>query len=221
MSKQPYTSYNPFFLIPFIAWVAIGGLLLIFFDKQILFAAVNTHYNAVGDVTMFYTTWIGEGVTITTLLLLLLFVIPAFRNWWYFITALLCNVLPTLVTQYVKHAANAPRPLKYFHEADWVHILPAWPRLYNQSFPSGHSTGAFALFCFLSMLLPLKYNKVGLLFFCLALAVAYSRLYVAAHFFADVYTGSIIGGSVSLATFSVMRRYQHYFFKKTNSLTNP
>jgi membrane-associated phospholipid phosphatase len=213
LTRKPYTSYNLFFLIPFVLWIATGGLLLILCDKQVLFAAFNTHHTDVSDIIMYYFTWLGEGNVVTIMLLLLLFIVPVFRNWWFFVAALLCNVLPTVVTQIIKHMANASRPLKYFHKAAWIHILPDWDHLYNQSFPSGHSTGAFALYCFLSMLLPVRYKWVGLLFFCIAFMVVYSRMYVAAHFFADVYTGSIIGGTVSLAAFSVMRRYQHYFFK--------
>lgn len=188
--------------------------MLLLFDKQTLFAAVNTHYTDWANVLMYYTTWIGEGLIISVILFLLLILVPSFRNWWYFVTALLCASLPALVSQWVKHWHNMPRPLNYFNKASWIHIMPDWPVLMKNSFPSGHTTGAFSLMCFLSLMLPAKYRAWGLLLFCVALMVAYSRLYLAAHFFEDVYAGSIIGGSVTLLIYTIMKHYQPYFSNK-------
>lgn len=213
LSKQPYTSYNWFFLVPFILWVFIAFPFTDGKYLQLCFAAVNTHHNPFADFLMYYTTWIGEGITIT-IILTTLFIFPAFRNWWYFITALLCNVLPTIVTQSIKNIIDAPRPLKYFGEASWIHLDPSWPKLFSYSFPSGHTTGAFSMFCLLAMLLPKKYKPLGVLFFFLSLSVAYSRIYLAAHFLKDVYWGSIIGVSSSLLVFAIMQYFKPYFFRK-------
>ncbi len=213
MSKRPYTSYNLYFIIPFVLWIVTGGFLLFFIDGKTLFSSINTHYNSLADIIMYYATWMGEAVTITIVLVLLLLIVPSFRNWWYFITALLCTLVPTFLEQWIKHLVRAPRPLKVFNSASWIHINSEWPKLFNNSFPSGHSTGAFSFFCFLSLLLHQRYKKFGLLFFFLALLVAYSRIYLAAHFFADVYAGSILGTITTLLLFSVMRYYQKYFFK--------
>lgn len=180
---------------------------------QYCFALVNTHHTSFTDELMYYITWIGEGSVITIILLILLGAAPL-RNWWFVITALLCNVLPTIITQVVKNTVGAPRPLKYFGDPAWVHMDPSWPRLFTDSFPSGHTTGAFSLFCLLSMLLPKRYRYVGLAFFIIALSVAYSRLYLAAHFLVDVYAGSIIGGLSALLIFAVMKHYKPWFFRK-------
>jgi membrane-associated phospholipid phosphatase len=180
---------------------------------QYYFALINTHHSSFSDVLMYYTTWVGEGLTITIILLTLLGH-ASLRNWWYFTTALLCNVLPTIITQIIKNTVDAPRPLKYFGEPQWIHMQADWPKLFSHSFPSGHSTGAFSMFCFLSMLLPKRYRFVGFIFFLCALMVGYSRIYLAAHFLQDVYGGSIIGGLGALIIFAVMRRYQDVFFRK-------
>lgn len=189
----------------------IGGCMLLCYDKQTLFAAVNTHYSPVGDVLMYNITHIGEGAFII-IVLLVLSGAAAFRNLWYFVAAVMCNAVPALVIQMVKRAAKEPRPLNYFKEASWIHITSDWPKLYHNSFPSGHSAGAFSLFCFLSFLLPERYRAFGLLFFLMAISVCYSRLYVAAHFFADVYAGSMIGCMVTIISFAIMRSLQPRFF---------
>lgn len=208
MQKQFFTTYNPYFLVPLAVWYICGGFLFLLYTPQQLFSIVNTHYTAIGDVVMYYITWLGEGLTITFTLLALL-VIKKFRNWWYLLAALLCVGLPALICQFIKQWHNLPRPYNYFHKASWIHISPYWGDvLMNNSFPSGHTTGAFSIFCFLSMLLPGKYRVYGLLFFLLALSVGYSRIYLAAHFFTDVYAGSILGAVTSLIMFALLKRYQ-------------
>lgn len=187
-------------------------------DKQSLFEPFNVHHTPVSDVVVHNMTHMGEGGFIVVILLLL-FAFTTLRNWWFFITALLCNVLPSFVIQLVKRWYHAPRPLTYFHNAGWIHIENNWERLYHDSFPSGHSAGAFSLFCFLSLLLPKSYRAWGLVFFALAMCVCYSRMYLAAHFFEDIYAGSVIGTLTTLAVFSVMRRFRPSFDKQTDSLT--
>lgn len=219
MLKRPSVTTNAYFLVPYLLWLVVGGLLLLFFSKQVLFATVNTHHTSFLDTLMFYITWMGEAATIIIMLLMLLG-ISTLRNWWYFTAAAVCNIVPTIVEQSLKSYFNRPRPLSYFNNAPWIHIDPSWPHLMSRSFPSGHSTGTFAFYCFVAMLLPKKYQKLGLLFFALALAVCYSRIYLAAHFYEDVYVGSLIGGTLSFILLSLMKRYQPCFFRKNDSLTS-
>lgn len=211
--QKPETSYNPWFLIPFLIWVIAGGILLATQGDEVIFKFINQAHSASLDRIMYVTTMLGEGVTITVVLLLLLGM-RSLRNWWYFTAAVLCNVLPSLLTQIIKRRVGAPRPLKYFNEAEWIHTLPSWPRHMENSFPSGHTCGAFAFFTFLALLLPAKYRHWGMLLIIIALMVGYSRIYLAVHFFRDVYVGSIIGTVVAVSVIALMNRYQSLFFKK-------
>ncbi len=214
-SQKPYTSYNSYYIILFLLWVVVGGILQYFYTPEELFKAVNLNYSSTMDVLMYYFTMLGEGV-VTTLVLLILLGISAYRNWWYFIAALASNLLPSFLIQYIKSSVGAPRPLKYFAEADWIHILPHWQHAFERSFPSGHTTSAFCFFTFISFLLTPRYRPWAIAFFALALTVAYSRMYLAVHFFADVYVGSIIGTAFTMLVFLVMNKYQAAFFKKNN-----
>lgn len=209
MHRKQNISYNPFFLFPFLLWVVVGGLLLIVSNQHDLFFLINTHYNTYADFVMYYFTWMGEGVVIIGVLFLLM-LIPALRNWWYFFLALCCNLIPFFIQQLLKSYYNAPRP-RLQYGTTGMHYLPDWPELLHKSYPSGHSEGAFSFFCFLSLLLPPRYRAIGLLFFLLAFAVAYSRVYLTAHFFADVYAGSIIGGVTTTIIFSVMTKYKDLY----------
>ncbi len=204
---------NPFFIFPFLVWVATGAFLLLFFSKRDLFFVPNTHYSDFADVVMFYTTWMGQGeVIIPVLVFLMLF--RRFRNWWYFATASVCNLIPFFIQQILKSVFDSPRPRLLFYDRLWMHYLPEWPVYLSRGFPSGHSTGAFSFFCFLSLLLTARYKAFGIVFFILALAVCYSRMYLAAHFFDDVYAGSILGTILTMILFNIMDQNKSKFFKK-------
>ena len=192
-----------------------GGISLAVYSRRDLFSVVNSHYSDIADTAMYYITIMGQVEVIIPVLALIMF-IPAYRNWWYFITATLCNIIPMLVQQMLKAHYAHPRPLYYFNHAAWIHYLKEWPELLQWSFPSGHSEGAFSFFCFLSLILPRKYNTAGFLFFLLALSVCYSRIYLAAHFFDDVYAGSIVGTAVTTIIFFIMNKFKGRFHKTKN-----
>lgn len=210
----PYTAYNPYFILPFTLWAVIGGVLLTAFDAKTLFTFFNGHHTSVMDVIMYKITWIGEGV-LSAVVLLSLLGMSSLRNWWYVSLALVCNIIPSLViTQLLKNAVDAPRPLNLFKGTTWVHHEAIWPLLLEHSFPSGHTCAAFSLFALLAMLLKKKYQAWGIVFFALALLVGYSRMYVAAHFFLDVYVGSIIGTVFVILVIFVMRKYSYLLNKR-------
>ena len=209
MLKKFKLLYNPFFHCLLLLWLVTGGILLYLLPRRDLFAFFNSHYTAVGDVLMYYITFMGQPEVIIPVLIALM-LLPSLRTKWYFATACVCNLIPLLVQQVLKVAFQHPRPLKlYSDDKAWIHYLGTWPELTGRnSFPSGHSEGAFSMFCFLSLLLPSRYRGVGFIFFFLAIMVCYSRMYLAAHFFEDVYTGSIIGAFTTTILFSFMQKYR-------------
>lgn len=178
--------------MPFLLWCILGGFLLYYLDSTTLFAFINTHHSAWADTLMETMSLLGEGLYIVLIGLCFLLLKP-FRNIYFFIGAILCTLLPSLFTQLLKHQFVAPRPMSVYEGATWVHHLKHWALLHNNSFPSGHTTGAFSFMCFLACMLPKSYRYWGIVLFLFALSTAYARVYLAAHFFVDVYAGSIIG----------------------------
>jgi len=196
-----------FFIVLFAAWFVIGGVFLLLESERSIYRMINTHHTPVLDVILSYVTYMGESIVIIPLLILLL-VIPRFRTKKFILAFTVCNLAPFLVTQAIKAIVNAPRPLNYFQDADWINRVAGQPANYNYSFPSGHSEGAFAFFCFLALILPKKYAAIGVIFFLLALAVGYSRIYLSQHFYVDVYTGSIVGTVCCLAAFAIINPFK-------------
>jgi membrane-associated phospholipid phosphatase len=127
------------------------------------------------------------------------------------LNAILVNYLPGLVTQYLKHSFNCERPLKAIKELHKIHTESWWPVLHYNSFPSGHTTSAFALLIFMTVFIFPKNNKVVGLLFAMAIMVGISRIYLAAHFFKDIYLGSIVGFSIAIL---VILGYQLFAPKK-------
>jgi hypothetical protein len=186
--EKIYSSYNPFFFIPFFLWSIIGALAIMLSDKESLFRVFNTNYNSVMDGAMPVVTMMGNGVVITIILAVLL-TIPKLQNRWYFLAALFSALLSSLFVQLVKNLVNAERPLKFY------------------------SCGAFSMFSLLACLLPLRFRFWGALFFVLALLVGYSRMYLAQHFFEDVYAGSIVGTLFTTFIVSMLRRNETWLLK--------
>ncbi len=190
------------------------------YPRRALFATINSHHTAAADSVFNAYTNLGDGMAVT-FILLTLFGAPAFRNLWFAITAAACNVIPALVVQIIKLIVAAPRPLRYYGaDSNWIHIADGWRKLEgHHSFPSGHTAGAFSLFCFLALLLPKRWAPLGGVFFFAALVVGYTRMYLAAHFYADVYAGSVVGTLTTLGIFALMRRLQSRFYGRNEAAT--
>lgn len=198
--------YNPFFLVPFALWLVTGPVLHFKYGKVAMFTYINGNYSPWLNEVMYYVTYMGTaGFIIPALLMPMLG--RERRTKQYFLLALVCTMVPFLLLHALKHYFDMPRPMHFFEHTKWVHILPHWERLFEQSFPSGHSEGAFALFCFLAMILPYRFRWVGAVFFILAIAVGYSRVYLTAHFVEDVYAGSVVGVFGTIVAYAAMDRY--------------
>lgn len=126
------------------------------------------------------------------LLLTSLLLLPSYRQRNYVTTCLLFGIFFPVVIRLSKLYFNHPRPLTWFSDQP-VHTVSWLDNLYWQSFPSGHTFGAFGFFLLLSLYLPSGRKPWSLFFFLLALACGYSRIYLGQHFFLDVYAGSIAG----------------------------
>jgi membrane-associated phospholipid phosphatase len=188
---------NTYFFLALIIWILAGGIMQSIFTPEELFIGINRMHNPVTDVLMTGITYLGDGVAFALVLVCMLIA----RKFKPFFIGLASVLLVTLVVQTVKHVADAPRPMLYFQQAAFVHTVRWVSVHYHHSWPSGHSACAFALFSYLSLIDDNK--KRGLLFIGVALLAAYSRIYLAQHFFADIYIGSIIGAVGSFVVYGL------------------
>jgi membrane-associated phospholipid phosphatase len=122
--------------------------------------------------------------------------------WWmyhsdraHFKPLIAALILNQLITHSIKWVINNPRPLVYFENLKLQMIEGVHP-LYHYSFPSGHTSMAFCMCVYLSLVC--KSNWLKFLTISLALLVAISRMYLTCHFLEDVLVGSFIGTASAL-----------------------
>ncbi len=109
---------------------------------------------------------------------------------------------------WLKDILAHPRPIlviKAMHLESQISLVPNVELLNGlNSYPSGHTTAAFALFTLVALAYPRWWAQ--LLAFCTALTVGISRIYLVQHFPEDVFLGALIGVTVAMI-FYYLRPY--------------
>jgi membrane-associated phospholipid phosphatase len=100
-----------------------------------------------------------------------------------------------LLTLAIKAGVERQRPSLTVPQADPLMSAGGW------SFPSGHAATAFAGAVSLTYL----WRRGAPLFFLLAAAIAFSRVYVGVHYPGDVLAGAALGTAVGLAWVAALR----------------
>jgi membrane-associated phospholipid phosphatase len=184
---QPIRNQRLFF-ISFSAFLVAGLMILLLFSKEESFLLVNQSHSKFLDYLFYYATRLGKGSMYVVLLIAALFM-----RYGYVVTVGAAAGIQTLLVHVPKRLIfpDALRPIRHFDGLADLHILENVKVHAHYSFPSGHTATAFCLFTLLAIFLNKRQWELPLFF--LALMVAYSRIYLAQHFFVDVYVGSLIG----------------------------
>ncbi len=109
---------------------------------------------------------------------------------------LLCLSFVWAITELIKGLVSHPRPSQFF--SDMKTLLVLGP---NDSFPSLHTSFSFALAYFVFSLS----KQSGLILFCFAILIGFSRIYVGVHFLLDVLGGAFVG---FLTTFLILKIFK-------------
>ena len=100
------------------------------------------------------------------------------------------------------------RPVAFFDESIHLNFVDGVDVHSSNTFPSGHTATAFALFALLYIALNNRSIIISTSLFILAFLVGLSRVYLLQHFIVDAYFGAILGVlSVALGLF-----FMHVFF---------
>lgn len=199
---------NLFFIIPYFIFVIFISIMLLLYEKQEIHIYINSFHNPFFDFFFKYWTNFGHGLFAVLITLFLLFV----KYKWAIISAV-SNILTALIVQLLKRLifTESFRPVFHFENYysgnyDIYLVSGVDPGGFN-SFPSGHSATAFAVFFLLSIIVKKKYLK--LTFYIFALLIACSRVYLSWHFLGDVLAGSILGMIITIIVY--------LFINKSNS----
>jgi membrane-associated phospholipid phosphatase len=111
----------------------------------------------------------------------------------------------TLFSQLLKRCffddVNRPFFVFSYYNKNPITYVDGVEQYIHNSFPSGHSTQAFSIFMSLAFLTKNPLLKV--LFFCIALLTALSRVYLSQHWLTDITAGSMIGMFFSAALYYI------------------
>lgn len=183
-------SKNKLFLVPYALIFCVACFIIAGTDKIQLHIFFNSLLHPVLNFLFRYITYLGDGVFVLSLSVILLIF-----NFRMGLTTLLAYGLSAGFTQGIKYAFfnDEDRPYLIFQQLhlplNLVEGLIEDQHI-HRSFPSGHATAAFALFFCLSFLSEKVSSKI--FFFFMALLVAFSRVYLSQHFFEDITAGSVI-----------------------------
>ena len=119
------------------------------------------------------------------------------RRWGVLFMTLFAVAVSDWLAMGLKALVDRPRPPLRYAEPKVLVPLP-----HDASFPSGHAATSFAAATMLSFASP----RLAPIFYLLATAVAFSRVYVGVHYPLDVIGGAALGTLVALGVRYVVRR---------------
>ena len=155
-----------------------------------------------------YGTKLGEEFAYFFILILLLF-----YSYRQALVVPFLGLSVTIVAFLAKQVFAHDRPYLYFNKQGIFETITTVEGVTlnggANSFPSGHTMSAFALYAFLAFCLPSK--KIGaVLLFAIALMVGLSRVYLVQHFFQDIYLGALIGTLIAIVWYFLQYRIFPY-----------
>ncbi len=166
------------------------------FDNTILIFIKNNMHSSIMDNIMIGFTTLGNVGTIWILITLFLLVNKKYRKAGLML--LVAISLSTLLGEGIlKHLIQRQRP---FTHIPGFKLLISRPSGY--SFPSGHSAVSFAA----AIILSKNFKKYTAGFFTLASLIAFSRLYLYAHYPTDVICGIALGAISAMITIYIFNK---------------
>jgi membrane-associated phospholipid phosphatase len=203
------------FLVPYAIFLVTGIVFFLAFTKPELHLFLNGFHRRPLDILFEYITWLGEWPPFLLIPILLFF------RYRYALMCLFGNLLSFGIAQLLKYTlfSDALRPVAYFEPLQRkLPLVEGVQNLFYNSFPSGHTTCAFATFFCLALITTNALNKF--LFFMIALAVGFSRVYLSQHFFDDIYAGSLLGFTSMFTVYLLLQRSRRPWLDKRLGGTN-
>lgn len=211
MKERPANNFGIAFILAIL--MAIGtGILILVLGKNETFQLINSNHNEIADQFFKYFTHYGDGLMWAPLGIYCYF----YRR-KYFIAVVAGVIISTIIAQFLKRVVypDELRPISYLSEIFPVHVVDGVTMRKVHSFPSGHTTTAFAMALIMSYIINRKFWSVILPI--LALLAGYSRVYLGQHFPTDIFAGMCIGIISALLSLLIYRKFIRYLNKKAVS----
>lgn len=166
--------------------------------------------NAAVDTFFKYFTHFGDGV-FAIIIGIIILTLNIRKGIFVLATYIISGLTTSILKNYFYDDINRPHfVFGYFIQDTKLNYIDGVDMLGLNSFPSGHSTSAFAIFT--AMALVTDNRSLKILFFLIAFLSAFSRTYLSQHWLVDITIGSIIGTVSALALY--------FAFYQSNKLQN-
>ncbi len=193
------------FLTPCFALAILVAALLVYLPKGDEIVFIHTQQTHALNVFFRVVTSLSEW-PIAIIILIFSIIHGLNKGVLLTLTTLLNAVLVTTLKKGV--FAGYVRPALFFEGKLALNFVPGVEIYKYNSFPSGHTAAAFALFFMMSLLV--KDKRLSLVFFLVATLVGFSRVYLLQHFLIDVYFGAILGAVVAVFCWQISKRFSYF-----------
>jgi len=201
LQERPPNNFGLAFILATI--IAIGtGILILALGKNGAFQLINSNHNEIADQIFKYFTHYGDGLMWAPLGIYCFF----YRR-KYFIAVVAGVIISTILAQFLKRVVYPEelRPMSYLSEIFPVHVVDGVTIRKVHSFPSGHTTTAFAMALIMAYIINRKTWSVVLPL--LASLAGYSRVYLAQHFPTDIFAGMCVGIVSAILSLLIYRKF--------------
>jgi len=178
-SRQFFIAFTIFLLLSFIFWSL--------HSKADGFILLNGKHTALAESLYAWFTHLGDGLFV----LILVASVAVKSRFLQAVHLLVAYISSGLMVQLIKNLTHMPRPRVFLASAPYHQFIEGVTRGGWSSFPSGHTTTAFAVATILALYTKRKWLQA--LYLMAAMVVGYSRIYLGQHFLEDVMAGAIIG----------------------------
>mgnify|MGYP001248081829 CR=1 FL=1 len=189
--------------IVFTVFFILGLAFLVCYPKLEIQRYLNSFYNEKANMVFLFLTRLAEG-WLTVPLLIFLFILNWRKALFIGITYGTASILVAILKRFVFSNLKRPYGFKELTQDENYQWLPNIEMPSNFSFPSGHTTVAFCIFFGLALIIPNK--KIGTWLVVLAVLISFSRTYLSYHFLMDLVSGSLLGVTVSLGMYFVLKK---------------
>lgn len=187
--KEAFFAYLFFFMLSII--------LISVYNKADLHLTLNQYNSSFFDWFFKYSTYLGDGMMFGILVVIFFFI-----NKRMSLVFGVGGILTLLVTHFFKKIVfkGIPRPAEFFGVEN-LHTVDGVKMAFWNSFPSGHTITAFAIFAILCIYFRKCTSQYLWVF--LAIVAGVSRVYLSQHFWIDVFVGSILGIIIAFISMSI------------------
>ena len=208
MTSKTFLKQNRIFFIVYLFLLIVAFLVWVLETKKGAFILLNPYHTVFLDFVFIGITLIGDGFFSIALCVSLFFIKRKHLALMVFVSFATSGIFAQILKYFITEA----RPALFLQKSNYPYFIENVTLHNFHSFPSGHSTSAFALFAILAFAVENK--SYSILFLVMAALVGYSRIYLGQHFIADVGIGSFIGVIFSIATFMYFQKYNENLKKR-------